>query len=295
MKVSVIVCTYTEKRFEDVLRCIKSLKNQTRPPDEILLVLDPIDRVIRFYENVVSEDVKIVKSRGFGLSNARNSGIEASVGDILMFIDDDAWADERWVENMLRHYSDETVYGVGGKIVPAFDEGRPKWLPEELDWIVGCTYRGMPVGDIRNPIGANMSFRRKAFEIAGYFRTEVGRYGRRLLSGEEAEFAMRLKRLKPDAKIVYDPNAIVYHRVPKSRSMLRYALRRAYYEGYSKAILSKEYRLGMEMNYLKFLVFDAIPKKLLRMNILETLGILSVMLFVALGSVRGNVFIRTGR
>jgi GT2 family glycosyltransferase len=73
--------------------------------------------------------------------------------------------------------------------------------------------------------------------------------GEKLLGSEETEFCLRLKKLKPDAKIVFDPSAVVYHRVPKNRCSLGYALKRAYYEGYSKAILSR-IRSRVEKEYL---------------------------------------------
>ncbi len=290
VRVSVIVSTYTKDRHSDVLRCVESLFNQTEKPDEVILVLDPVDALIEFYREIIPSKVKIVASSGFGLSNARNTGIENARGDVIAFIDDDAWADEQWLERTVENYEDDIVYGVGGKIVPVFDEGRPKWLPEELDWIVGCTYKGMPEtkAEVRNPLGANMSFRREAFEIAGLFRTEVGRYGKKLLGSEETEFSMRLRRLKPDVKIVYDPSAVVYHRVPTQRSNLRYALKRAYYEGYSKAILSKEYKLSEENKYLKFLLAKSIPEKILKLNLTPLFGLLLVTICVGVGNVTGR-------
>jgi len=253
MKVSVIVSTYSVERFSDVIRCLNSIEEQTLKPHEVLLVLDPVDSLVKFYrENV--KNARIVVSDSFGLSAARNKGIMESSGEILAFIDDDAWAEKDWLEKIARNFRDERVFGVGGKIVPVFDSKRPRWLSEELDWIVGCTYKGMKEGEIRNPIGANMAFRREAFEVAGYFRTEIGRYGKKLLGSEEAEFSLRLKKLKPDARIIFEPSAVVYHRVPRSRCKFIYALRRAYYEGFSKAILERDFELRGEKEYLKFLL-----------------------------------------
>ncbi len=293
--VSVIVSTFTKERSADVLRCINSILNQTIKPDEILLVLDPVDELVGFYGDIVPDEVKVVKSKGFGLSNARNTGVEHAKGDIVAFIDDDAWADEKWLENMLRNYEDEKVWGVGGKIVPIFDGERPRWLPEELDWIVGCTYKGMPKSrtEVRNPIGANMSFRREAFEVAGLFRTEVGRYGKKLLGSEEAELSMRLKKVKPDVKILYDPDAIVYHRVPRNRTKFGYVLKRAYYEGYSKAVLAREYPLSGEYQYLSYLIGKSLPSRIksifLPSSFFEFTGLVAVISVVAVGNIVGRM------
>lgn len=290
VKVSVIISTYTKDRWKDVLKCIESLHDQTLKPYEILIVLDPIEDLMNFYRDKLPNYVKIVESDGFGLSKARNKGILESKGDIIAFIDDDAWAGKYWLERMVENYLDKDVYCVGGKIIPVFENDRPKWLPEELDWIVGCTYKGLPEvkSEIRNPIGANMSFRREGFEIAGLFKEDVGRYGKRLLSGEEAEFAMRLKKVMPNAKIIYDPSAVVYHKVPKSRTKIRYALKRAFYEGYSKAILAKEYPLNVESRYLLFLM-HASSNKISKLKLIETLGIVFIIVFVGLGNLVGRI------
>ena len=283
-----MISTYTEERFQDVRRCVESLKNQTRKPDEIVLVLDPINDLVSFYRTRMYNEVKIVESPGFGLSNARNKGISEAKGDVVAFIDD-AWADKRWLENLLRNFEDEKVWVAGGKIVPVFDKERPRWLAEELNWIVGCTYKGMPETKavVRNPIGANMAFRREVFDVAGKFRSEVGRYSKKLLGSEETELCMRLKKIKPEVKVIYDPSAVVYHRVPESRAKRSYALRRAYYEGYSKAILSKEYELQTEKNYTKTLL-KGMLKSILKGRFSEYFGILLVFVVVGLGWLFGK-------
>jgi GT2 family glycosyltransferase len=282
VKVSVIVSTYTKERYEEVRKCVESLKNQSVQPDEILLVLDPVDELIEFYKRKM--DVKVVRSKGFGLSEARNKGVEEAKGDIIAFIDDDAWADKRWVENLLKNFEEEEVWIAGGKVIPVFDKKRPKWLAEELDWIVGCTYKGMPElkSEIRNPIGANMAFRREVFEVVGFFREEIGRYGKKLLGSEETELCLRLKRIRPDVKIIYDPSAIVYHRVPENRVKLSYALKRAYYEGYSKVILSRQYKLETEKSYTVILLKELFRKMTIG-RFLECVGILLALFLTLLG------------
>ncbi len=212
-----------------------------------------------------------------------------SRGEIIAFIDDDAWAEKDWIERMTRNFEDENVFGVGGKIISVFDSKRPKWLAEELDWIVGCTYKGMKEEDIRNPIGANMAFRREAFEIAGFFKTEIGRYGKKLLGSEETEFCLRLKKLKPDGKIIFDPSAVVCHRVPKDICSLRYALKRAYYEGYSKAILSREFDLGVEKEYLRALIKSFLSSSL-KLRFSKSFGITVVALSVGTGFISAKIF-----
>ncbi|MEM2087032.1 MAG: glycosyltransferase family 2 protein [Archaeoglobaceae archaeon] len=285
MKCSVIISTYTTQRLKEIIQCLGSLQNQSTPPEEVLIVLDPFRDLIEFYLDRLREfQVKIVISEDFGLSNARNTGIRTSKGDIIVFIDDDIYVKEDWLEKILENFKDNRVWIVGGKIIPEFETSRPRWFPEELDWIVGCTYKGMPdyKTEIRNPIGANMAFRREVFEKVGFFETLVGRFGKKLLGSEETELCLRVKNKYPEVKIIYAPAAIVYHKVPKERTRIGYVLKRAYYEGVSKAILSNKFKLKDEKNYLKFL-FKSLGRYLVHFELSKCFTIILVILATATG------------
>src|SRR5581483_12443163 len=100
---------------------------------------------------------------------ARNTGVSVATGSVCAFLDDDAEAAPDWLAWLVKAYADKDVLGVGGAIEPAWQDRRPEWFPEEFDWVVGCSYRGMPVisADTRNLIGANMSFRRDVLVNVG--------------------------------------------------------------------------------------------------------------------------------
>lgn len=268
--VSIIVSTYTQKRLSDIQNCLASLEKQTRQPDEVLLVLDPKDELVEFYKKRVPASVKIVVSSGVGLSHARNTGVKQAQGSIVAFIDDDALADPCWLENSLINFENRAVVGVGGFVSANWETARSCWLPEELDWIVGCSYKGLPTkrAEIRNPIGCNMCFRKEVFNQIGYFRTDIGRFGSMLLCNEETEFAIRALKRLPHAKIMYDPSAVVYHRVRRDRERLGYVWTRSFYEGISKAIISFKSEspsvLSTENSYLKLLIAKSIPRRLKR-------------------------------
>ncbi len=273
MKISVVISAYCIERANSVLDCIESLQEQTVQPSEVLLVLDPDPVLVDSYRSLVPDHVKIVVSQKFGLSNARNAGIENSAGDIVAFIDDDAFPKSDWIEKLSKNYSDPYVMSVGGFIQPSWQENevRPSWFPEELDWVIGCSYKGSPEvrSLVRNAIGCNMSFRKTVFEKVGGFNTNLGRLGDVLLSGEEAEFSLKVKMKIPDSKIIFDPQAIVYHKVSSARLTVQYVIRRSYREGSSKALISemasmREKSLTSESDYLRFILTNSIPSKLLK-------------------------------
>ena len=277
-KFSVVVSVYSIDRFEYLLDCLDAIRSQSVKPFEIIVVLDPVRDLVDFYKSRLNSDVRVVVSDGFGLSNARNIGVKNANGDIVAFIDDDASADRDWIKNLLKNYEDSDVVGVGGLIRPLWENGRPKWFPEELDWVVGCSYKGLPEGRafVRNLIGCNMSFQRWIFEEFGYFRSDVGRFGNLLLGSEEADLCIRVHGRDPRLKFVYDPSAVVYHKVNPKRASFGYLLKRSFGEGFSKALItdSKENPtsvLSTESLYLKYLAGTAVPSRLKRLYKLENI------------------------
>ena len=284
VEVSVVVSTYSEDKLGYVRDCVQSLKRQSLPPLEIILVLDPRPSLVEFYKSRLSGDVKIVVSGDFGLSNARNAGVKCASGEVVAFIDDDAKADVHWLRNLVRSYDDAGVLGVGGYVCPVWEGGSPTWFPEELNWIVGCSYKGLPEhkASIRNPIGCNMSFRRSVFDEVGYFRTDVGRFGRMLLAGEEPELSMRIMTKFPRSRIVYEPSAVVYHQVPKGRRKLTYFVTRSFYQGMSIALFMPRETtvregLSTENEYLRYLIGVAVPSRIKHAYRLENLSHLMML------------------
>jgi glycosyltransferase involved in cell wall biosynthesis len=238
---TVIVCAYTENRWNDLLAAVKSLQAQTLAPFEILVVIDhnPV-----LYERAAREipGIRVLENeQKRGLSGARNTGIAAAKGELIAFMDEDATAAPNWLAQLSDGFSAENVYGVGGQIVPAWMETRPEWFPAEFEWVVGCTYKGMPTTDapIRNLIGCNMAFRREVFQVVGGFREGIGRIGTRPIGCEETELCIRVKQHWKNAVLLYKPQAQVFHRVPAARSTWSYFRSRCYSEGLSKAQISQ--------------------------------------------------------
>ena len=238
-EVSVVISTYSKNRLNDLLDAIDSINQQSLKPIEIILVVDPSPRVLDFYDLHTPPNVKIVVSEKPGLSNARNMGSKEATGKIIAYMDDDAVADKDWLRNIVEEFRNPDVVGVGGVIHPIWEDGRPFWFPEEMNWIVGCSYKGLPEKKtfVRNPIGCNMAFRKEILEKVGGFRPDIGRFRNTLLAGEEPELSMRILDNISNSKILHTPSAVVYHKVKKKRLGLKHLFLRSFYEGISKALI----------------------------------------------------------
>lgn len=239
---SVVVCAYSEERAADLARAIGSVQNQSMAALETVLVIDHNQALLARAGREFPSATVIPNAGRRGLSDARNTGVHAARGSVVAFLDDDAEAAPDWLARLADAYADAAVIGVGGYAEPLWAAGqRPRWFPEEFDWVVGCSYRGLPIkaSPIRNFLGCNMSFRAEAFTIAGDFHTGIGRVGSRPVGDEETEFCIRLAKSAPGRLLIYEPAARVLHRVPPNRSTWRYFQSRCFSEGISKAIVSQ--------------------------------------------------------
>ncbi|MGG5753402.1 glycosyltransferase family 2 protein [Zafaria sp. Z1313] len=244
-RVSVVVCAFTERRWDDLCKAVASLGRQSVAPEEVVVVIDHNEALLERAQRTFSHATVVANLAEQGLSGARNTGMSVALGDTVLFLDDDASADPEWLREMTEPLVDPDVVGVGGYVLPAWDGGvEPAWFPEEFYWVVGCSYRGLP-GDrqpIRNPIGAAMAFRAPSVRAAGGFSSTLGRIGDKPVGCEETDLSLRISAREPDRRVVLARTAVVHHRVPKDRQHLGYFLRRCYWEGVSKAVLAR--RIG---------------------------------------------------
>jgi glycosyltransferase involved in cell wall biosynthesis len=249
--ISVVICAYTEERWHDLVEAIESVQRQTLPPREIIVVIDRNPNLLKRVQEHAPGVMVIENQAAKGLSGARNSGVAVAQGTVVAFLDDDAVAEPDWLESLLDCYTDSDVVGVGGKIEPLWLKLRPCWFPDEFNWVVGCTYRGMPTKKtaVRNVIGANMSVRRSVITAVGAFRESFGcnhndsqsakyaKWFHHHAGDEETEFCIRVAQHSPSSVWLYTPYAPVRHRVPAQRACWAYFLWRCYDEGLGKAML----------------------------------------------------------
>ncbi len=269
MKVSVVVCTYSMARFEDFREAVESLFIQTYDDLEIVLVIDGNETVFDRTQVTFGDRENVVlhcNDENRGVSTSRTTGAELASGDVVAFVDDDAVAESMWVEELVRAYEKTDALAVGGRMTGEWLAGRPWYLPEEFDWLVGVTYPGFaePWDEVRNTFESNISFRRKVFLELGGFDPELGPQGDDYSHSEGAEIGSRL-RSKYGRGVVYNPDAVVRHKVFEERTRVGWLLERAFEQGVSKRRMKRRSvsaDSGAESNYLGQLLFTRVPYRL---------------------------------
>ena len=290
MKVSVVICTYAEEMYEEFLDAVESIRSQTHDDVEIVIVVDGthsvFSRAREAFEN--QKDVLVhCNDENRGVSYSRTKGAALASGDIVAFIDDDAIADPRWVEELVETYEGTDALAVGGRMEGRWLAGNPWYLPEEFNWLVGVTYPGFAEAgeEVRNTFESNISFTRDAFLNLGGYDTNFGPDADSYSHSEGAEIGARL-RVEHGRGVVYNPEAVVEHKVFEERIKLPHLLKRAFQQGISKKQMERQSPTdggNEESAYLTQLFTSGIPRRLkqaLRSKSIVPIGeILMLVLF----------------
>lgn len=240
MLISIVICTYN--RCESLKDTLESLTNQNNDKSfdyEIIVVdnnsKDNTKYVVERFRYFLNSKLKYIFEARQGKSYALNSGLNEANGEIIVFTDDDVIASPSWLKNINTAFINNNCIGMGGKVIPRWPLKAPSWFEWRGKYSISGPvavhdYGDEPlvyVADMCVPIGANMAYRKSAFERFGYFNISIGRKGNCLGGSEDVEFGKRL--LSANEKIVYYPDALVSHIIIPERTNKKY-FRKWYFE-----------------------------------------------------------------
>ncbi len=274
VSVSVLICAHTMDRLDDLRAAVDSVRVQSRPADELLVVIDHNEDLLAAASEICAGrpgETVVMNDGPKGLSGARNCGTELATSTVVAYLDDDATAETDWLKHLLDPFVDPSVAAVGGWAIPNWDSEAPEWFPAEFNWVIGCSHRGLPTerADVRNVIGCNMAFRRSAVVDSGGFEVGLGRTASRPLGCEETELCIRIRQADPSARVVLEPAARIHHRVPAARGTWRYFFDRCRAEGNSKAyvvgLVGADDGLDSERDYVRKILPGAFVRSLGRL------------------------------
>ncbi len=242
--ISLIICTYNRDKF--IYQTLQHIadNNFDRSEFEIVLVnnncTDNTDAECKRFANEHSDiDFRYFVETKQGLSHARNRGIDESRGDILVFLDDDAFVRGDYMQVLRRQMEQHPeAMAFGGKITPLFESGEePAWLGKWTYSWVSAIDKGSSVVPFEGnsyPIGANMGFRKECIDACGKFNTELGRSKKNLMGGEEKDIFNRVK--EKNYAILYFPDLEVQHVIPPQRTTKEYIKKMALGIGVSERL-----------------------------------------------------------
>ena len=242
--VSLIICT--RDRPDSLERCLRSLRRQRSAPGELIVVDNSHDgsaaEICAAYPNVVT-----VHEPRPGLSRARNAGLRAASLPLIAFTDDDVEPHPGWLSELVRAFRDHDVDCVTGLVLPATLETDAQrdfqfalgafggsFVPLLFDERFFAETRPYGAHVWKIGAGANMAFRRSAFERAGLFDERLGAGA----SGcsEDSELWYRLLAL--GGSCLHEPRAVVFHHHRASRDELMDQVR-VYMRGHVSALIAQ--------------------------------------------------------
>ena len=220
--ISVVICTYNRaSTLRNTLACFSKFIVPSKMPWELIVVdncsNDTTRQVIKDFAQTVPFPVRYLFEGRQGKSWALNAGVLAAKGEIIAFTDDDVTLVTEWLKIISRTFEEFACMGVAGRIVAAWEHPEPDWFEMEEQQAIANFEWGDSFKEIeRPPLGGNAAFRKVAFEKYGLFRTDLGPSGeQRGITCEDTEFGLRL--IRGGERIIYAPEAVVYHPVDPNR------------------------------------------------------------------------------
>jgi glycosyltransferase involved in cell wall biosynthesis len=263
--VSLILCTHSVERLDQVHHAVTSVLGGTHQPDEFFIVVDANKELHDTLQGTLPEAISVLHSHGRGACQARNTALAKATGDLIVCLDDDAWVEASWLAELTSAFDDPTIYGAGSLDQPEW-ENPTRTFPPELYWLVGATYAGHPThaGPITRPIGAAMAARREAVLAIGGFSPEFGANTATKGSyNEELVMYTAIRHRYGNDCTRYVPTAIVHHFAPSARTTWKHLQRRSLVEGRSKADARRLYGadvLRHDRNYIRTTLLPAIAR-----------------------------------
>ncbi len=211
MDVSVIICT--RDRGALIEATLDSILVGTRRPDELLVVDQSEGADTRRAVARIAAPAGVVRhlpTPTRGLSRARNVGLGASRGDLIVFTDDDVVAESGWLAEIVREFTayPRLAFLFGTVLPPEGHDWRTEFVPysrvptkRPVRWFQPEAFGGM---------GANMALRRTTFERVGGFEAALG--AGTGIAGEDFEYALRCLCHRPPLEMhTLDAARVIHH------------------------------------------------------------------------------------
>jgi GT2 family glycosyltransferase len=229
--VSIVVPTF--RRPESLSRAVSGLAEQERPAEitlEIVVVNNAPDTPLPS----LAGPVRVIEEPIPGASRARNAGLAASRGEIVVFLDDDVSPAPGWLAGMVDPIVAGRCDATAGRVELDPSKPRPGWLSSSLLGYLshfdgGAFERDLELGEVM--LSASFAGRRDLFLAAGGFDERLGPRAGRPLVNDDVAFLGRVSA--SGGHVHYVGQAVVVHELPASRLRPTYLLRRTYDQGRS--------------------------------------------------------------
>jgi len=224
--ISVIICTYNRAEF--VGTALKSLCEQTAEKTQYEVIV--VDNNSEDNTRVITQEfcrrypnIRYCLEKRQGLSHARNRGWQESQGKYVAYIDDECKVPAQWLEVALQIIKEFSPAVFGGPYYGYHNSPKPRWWKDSYGAFEPSKTAGvLTQGEYLR--GGNFFIHRTLLETIGGFDSRYGMAGQKIAYGEETELQRRIRAMRPDELIYYDPKLYVWHLVRPEKMVLRWIL-----------------------------------------------------------------------
>lgn len=223
------VCIATYKRSQLLRNLLDSILNQNLTDNVKLQVIvvdndagKSAEHIIREYENRENITFEYFVQPEKNISLTRNVAVENSIGEYLLFIDDDEEADENWIVAYFEAINKYNADGVFGPVLPLYHDQTPAWMREGNFFTKDCPPTGDKAVSTRTSNCIIKADLIKSEPVP--FDPEYGVTG-----GEDTHLFTRL--IKKGANFISSQEAIVREFIPPERTTLKWIFKKSFQTG----------------------------------------------------------------
>jgi len=218
-RVSIIIpCKYIDNYTK---QCVQHCKNLDYPDFEIIVLPDE--------EGEVLEGAVVISTGDVSPGRKRNIGVEKSSGELLAFIDNDAYPRKDWLKNAVKYFNSFGVAAVGG---PGVTPGEDSVMQKASGYVFSSFF----VGNLNSRFKAKKSYESDDIHSCNFIvRKEVLErvgWNEKYWPGEDTLICLQIKNL--GLKMLEAPDVVVYHHrkplfIPHLRQVSRFGLHRGFF------------------------------------------------------------------
>jgi GT2 family glycosyltransferase len=196
-RISVVVCSYNGSRT--IRECLEGVARIDYPDFEVVVVDDGSTDATA--EIAAEFDVRLIRTAQNGLSRARNTGMQAATGEIVAYLDDDAWPDPQWLHYLARIFEETGCWAAGGPNVPPAGDGLVAECVSDAPG--NPTHVLLTDREAEHLPGCNLAIRKEHLEAIGGFDPRFR------AAGDDVDVCWRLR--DRGGSLGFHPAALVWH------------------------------------------------------------------------------------
>ena len=263
-ELTIIICTFNRGHL--ISETISTIFQQNISIDRYKVLIinnnstDNTSEILNGFK-IQYDNLSVINENNQGLGYSKNTGMNATTTDWIVYLDDDAKVPNDFVKKAIYNINNSHFQCFGGVYLPWYKYGKPKWFHDKYASNKGktsefCTLKKDYIS------GGIMAIEKSILNKFGGFPTNLGMAGSRVAYGEETYLQIRMRNA--GIEIGYDPNWIIYHLVNRYKLSPWWFIKSGFASGRGAWLTYEQ-----NVSFKKIIIYFSISIKLLFVNIIK--------------------------